>query len=226
MAWQHSLKNSGFTILPPLFSSTRVKRLLEDLDGSSLHRSRAGIRHAINHPAVVELANDERLIKIAKESLGGQAFPFHATLFDKSPSANWLVMWHQDTALPICERLESPGWGPWSVKEGVTYAHAPGSVLANVLALRIHLDDSTASNGPLRVLPGTHNLGVLDEQLIHKLAEEIVPAECLVDQGGVLAMRPLLVHASSKSTNPVPRRVLHIQYASSPVLADGLELAR
>jgi ectoine hydroxylase-related dioxygenase (phytanoyl-CoA dioxygenase family) len=224
--WQDSLRNSGFVILPPLLSSTEVSRLLEDLDASSLHRSRAGIRHAIKHPAVVELANDDRLLKIAKESLGGQASPFHATLFDKSVGANWLVMWHQDKALPVTGRRETAGWGPWSVKEGVTYAHAPASVLADVLALRIHLDNSTESNGPLRVLPGSHNLGVLDDRLICKLAEEIAPAECLVDQGGVLAMRPLLVHASSKSTNSAPRRVLHIQYAPSLSLADGFELAR
>jgi ectoine hydroxylase-related dioxygenase (phytanoyl-CoA dioxygenase family) len=223
---QDSVKKSGFSILPPLLSSTEVNRLLEDLEGSSLHRSRAGIRHAIKHPAVVELANDERLLKFAGESLGGQAVPFHATLFDKSPSANWLVMWHQDTALPIRERRELPGWGPWSAKEGVTYARAPASSLEKVLALRIHLDDSTESNGPLRVLPGTHGLGVLDEGFIHKLAKEIAPAECLVEQGGVLAMRPLLVHASSKSTNSAPRRVLHIQYARSLTLAEGIELAR
>jgi ectoine hydroxylase-related dioxygenase (phytanoyl-CoA dioxygenase family) len=223
---QDSVKKSGFSILPPLLSSTEVNRLLADLEGSSLHRSRAGIRHAIKHPAVVELANDERLLKLAEESLGGQAVPFHATLFDKSSSANWLVMWHQDTALPIRERRELPGWGSWSVKEGVTYARAPASSLEKVLALRIHLDDSTESNGPLRVLPGTHSLGVLDEGFIHKFAKEIAPAECLVEQGGVLAMRPLLVHASSKSTNTAPRRVLHIQYAPSVTLAEGLELAR
>ena len=31
----------------------------------------------------------------------GPAQPFRATLFDKSASANWLVVWHQDTALPM-----------------------------------------------------------------------------------------------------------------------------
>ena len=226
MTWEDSVRTSGFAILPQLLSATEVKRLLDNLENSPLHRSRAGIRHALKHPAVAELANDSRLLSLAKQILGEEAIPFHATLFDKSPTANWLVMWHQDTALPIRERREMPGWGPWSVKEGVTYAHAPAPTLSNVVALRIHLDDSAESNGPLRVLPETHNLGVLDEQSIHKLTEEIAPAECLVDQGGVLAMRPLLVHASSKSTNMAPRRVLHIQYASSLTLPDGFELAR
>ena len=76
---------------------------------------------------------------IARETLGGEAFPFRATLFDKSPIANWLVVWHQDTALPLQERREAPGWGPWSVKDGVIYAHAPESALSQVLALRLHL---------------------------------------------------------------------------------------
>jgi ectoine hydroxylase-related dioxygenase (phytanoyl-CoA dioxygenase family) len=108
----------------------------------------------------------------------------------------------------------------------VTYAHSPASALSNVLALRVHLDDSTCANGPLRVLPETHKLGVIDDKSIHKLAEEIADVECLVEQGGVLAMRPLLVHASSKSTGEAPRRVLHIEYAASSSLDDGLELAR
>jgi hypothetical protein len=43
-------------------------------------------------------------------------------LFDKSPDRNWLVTWHQDRALPLEERREVPGWGPWSVKSGITYA--------------------------------------------------------------------------------------------------------
>jgi ectoine hydroxylase-related dioxygenase (phytanoyl-CoA dioxygenase family) len=226
VTWQDSVERSGFAILPPVLSGDEVKRLLADMNESTLHRSRAGIRHALKHPAVADIANDGRILNIAKEILGADTLPFHATLFDKSPAANWLVMWHQDRALPIRERREVAGWGPWSVKEGVTYAHAPASALANVLALRVHLDHSTETNGPLRVLPGTHAMGILDDQAIHKLAEDIAPVECLVERGGVLAMRPLILHSSSKSTGTEPRRVLHIEYAASAMLDDGLELAR
>jgi hypothetical protein len=76
-------------------------------------------------PAVRELAADPRLIEIASQFVGPTAAPFRATLFDKSPTANWLVVWHQDTALPLRERITGPGWGPWSTKAGVLYAHAP-----------------------------------------------------------------------------------------------------
>ena len=143
----------------------------------------------------------------------------------ESDNANWLVVWHQDTALPLRGRKESPGWGPWSVKENVIYAHAPAAALRQVLALRVHLDDSTAQNGPLRVLPGTHTLGVLSNDEIHQLATDIPAVDCLVAANGILAMRPLVVHSSSKSQAQHPRRVLHIEFAASPVVAEGLELA-
>jgi len=164
-------------------------------------------------------------MEVARAALGADPFPFRATLFDKSPNANWLVVWHQDTALPLQERHEIPGWGPWSVKDGVNYAHAPASALSQVLALRIHLDDSTAENGPLRVLPGTHRLGVLTDEALHDLSTRFAAIDCLMPRGGVLAMRPLIVHASSKSQSEATRRVLHIEYATSLCVADGLKLA-
>jgi ectoine hydroxylase-related dioxygenase (phytanoyl-CoA dioxygenase family) len=165
------------------------------------------------------------MIELACGVLGPDAFPFRATLFDKSPVANWLVVWHQDTALPLRERMEQPGWGPWSVKAGITYAHAPATALSQVLALRVSLDDSALENGPLRVLPRTQTLGVLTDDDIHELANRIPPVDCVVPKGGVVAMRPLLVHASSKSQTDMARRVLHIEYAASDSVADPLRLA-
>jgi len=110
-------------------------------------------------------------------------------------------------------------------KDGVTYAHAPESALSQALALGLHLDDSTAENGPLRVLPGTQKLGVLTDDALHALSTRITPAECFVPRGGVLAMRPLIVHVSSKSQSKAPRRVRHIEYSASSEVQAGLELA-
>ena len=126
-------------------------------------RSTAGSRREAGRARVTSwrsaeiraLAGEARLIDLA-ERFVGPAQPFRATLFDKSASANWLVAWHQDTALPMRAKVEAPGWGPWSTKGGILYAHAPASALARVVALRVSLDPSTDANGPLRVLPGTH----------------------------------------------------------------------
>jgi ectoine hydroxylase-related dioxygenase (phytanoyl-CoA dioxygenase family) len=106
------------------------------------------------------LAEDSRLPEIVRAVLGPAAISFRATLFDKSPSSNWLAAWHQDTALPLTEKIETLGWGPWSLKERVIYSHAPKEALEQVLALRIRLDDSTPDNGPPRVIPDSHRSGV------------------------------------------------------------------
>jgi len=179
----------------------------------------------LNVPEVAEIANTREMISLAKEVAGEGAVPFRATLFDKSSSSNWLVAWHQDTALPIRERREVPGWGPGSVKEGVVYAQAPKEALERVVALRLHLDDSDLDNGPLRVLPGTKTLGVLTDEEIHELAQKIAPIDCPVAAGGVVLMRPLIIHASSKADSEKARRVLHIEYAESARICAELQLA-
>jgi ectoine hydroxylase-related dioxygenase (phytanoyl-CoA dioxygenase family) len=107
----------------------------------------------------------------------------------------------------------------------VLYAHAPTWALEAVVALRVHLDDSTAANGPLRVLPGTHRLGVLSDAQIEQAVKVSAAVDCVAPAGGVVAMRPLTVHASSKSTAYHPRRVLHIEYAAAVALGAGIELA-
>lgn len=219
------IEQEGFSILLTVFSHHEMEKLERHLEQSGLRRSKAGIRHALQDEEIRNLATDPRLVSFVQSILGHEAIPFRATLFDKSPQANWLVVWHQDTALPIQERHDVHGWGPWSVKDGVTYAHAPASALCQVLALRVHLDESYADNGPLKVLPGTHVKGVLTDDDIEQLAGAIQPVDCLVPKGGVLAMRPLIVHASSKSHSEVPRRVVHIEYSACRTLASGLELA-
>jgi hypothetical protein len=107
---------------------------------------------------------------------------------------------------------------------GVLHAIAPAAALATVVALRVHLDDSTHANGPLRVLPGTHVGGVLTHDDIHRLTGVVPSVECVSSAGAVVAMRPLVVHASSKASDDQPRRVLHIEYAATIRLGAGIEL--
>jgi ectoine hydroxylase-related dioxygenase (phytanoyl-CoA dioxygenase family) len=133
-------------------------------------------------------------------------------------------VWHQDTALPLRDQRDVAGWGPWSTKADIIYAHAPAAALSRIVALRLHLDDSRADNGPLRVLPGTHERGLLTDAEIAVLVQELTPVDCLVPAGGVVAMRPLILHASSKAVSDHPRRVLHIEYADSLQIDDDLEL--
>jgi ectoine hydroxylase-related dioxygenase (phytanoyl-CoA dioxygenase family) len=219
------IEAEGFAIVGTVFDASEIDSMLQALERTPLQRGRAGARHAMANPLVAELVRDARLMAMARSVLGADAVPYRATLFDKSPESNWLVVWHQDTALPLRARTDTPGWGPWSVKAGVIYAHAPTEALSRVLALRIHFDESTESNGPLRVIAGTHRLGVLSDEAVREVATRTDPVDCLVPRGGVLAMRPLIIHASSKSRSDAPRRVLHVEFAATLSAGPGMDLA-
>ena len=139
-------------------------------------------------------------------------------LFDKSPDANWKVAWHQDLSIAVNRRVELPGFGPWSEKAGVVHVQPPVEVLDNMLTVRLHLDDCLPDNGPLLVLPTTHTLGIIPPQSIPPLRQSIAASACTLKAGGVVLMRPLLLHASSTSTALKRRRVIHIEYAPANAL--------
>ena len=219
------VEQDGYAIVPNVFIPDEVQSLALTLESSNLPRSRAGIRHLLSNTAIAQVANDSRLLGITQSILGDDAFPFKATLFDKSPDTNWLITWHQDTALPLREKQEIDGWGPWSTKEGITYAHAPAKALEKIVALRLHLDDSTNENGPLRIVPNTHRRGVLNDEEVEAIVSNAAPLACLVPKGGIIVMRPLIIHASSKSQSDISRRVLHIEYATRDAVPAPLQLA-
>jgi hypothetical protein len=138
------LNDRGYRILSECLSKNECAELGEILSNGLVARTRAGARHLMAHRSVSALANDARLVEHAKEWLGANAIPFRATLFEKSSETNWLIPWRQDRALPMSEGFERAGWGPWSEKGGVRYAHAPGWALARVIALRVHVMDRSA----------------------------------------------------------------------------------
>ncbi len=208
-----------------MIPGTQVSELGNSLAEWTAGRTRAGARHLLKSPSVRALAMDDRLLAIAKTALGERARPHAATLFAKSRQANWLVTWHQDTALPLVHRVDAPGWGPWSVKGGLLYGHAPAWALERIVAVRVHLDDSTEENGPLRVIPKSHKAGVLPDEALARLGRTGPAVLCLAKRGDILLMRPLLVHASSKIISDAPRRVLHLEYGPQGGLEDGVELA-
>lgn len=211
--------------VPAVLSTRELIPILVSLADLEAPRGRAGIRHVLGHPTVKVVANNPRLLEMAQAVLGTATFPFRATLFDRAPVSSSLTNWHQDVTLPLQEKIEVPGWGAWSERQGVIYAHAPAAALEQVLALRLHLDDCTEENGPLRVIPGTHGIGVLSDEEIERHSTYQQPVECLAARGAVIAMRPLVIHASAKARSQTPRRILHIEYAARMEFEGGLRLA-
>jgi ectoine hydroxylase-related dioxygenase (phytanoyl-CoA dioxygenase family) len=94
----------------------------------------------------------------------------------------------------------------------------PAPALEQVVAVRIDLDGSDAERGALRVLPGTHRLGILPPARVAELARTIEPVTCTVPVGGALSMRPLLLHASSRALQPSHRRIVHLEFAGQRLL--------
>lgn len=135
------------------------------------------------------------------------------TLFDKTPSANWLVPWHQDLTICVKQRIEAAGYGPWTIKACVQHVQPPVAILDTMLAVRIHLDDCHERNGALRVLPSTHQAGRFTAEQIALAQRNSCPVTCAVKRGGVVLMKPLTLHASLAADGPAHRRVIHIDYA-------------
>jgi ectoine hydroxylase-related dioxygenase (phytanoyl-CoA dioxygenase family) len=148
------------------------------------------------------------MLDLVRPHLPSEPRPVRAIYFDKSPQTNWLVSWHQDLTLAVRARAEHPGFGPWSVKDGIPHVQPPVELLQQMLTVRLHLDDADESNGALRVLPGSHCLGRLSSERIQELRANQVDYLCAVSAGDALLMRPLLLHASSRSTTTQHRRVL------------------
>lgn len=143
------------------------------------------------------------------------------TFFTKSASINWLVPIHQDLSIPVAERVDAPGLGGWSEKEGGLFVQPPIALLERLVAVRLHLDDCGPDDGPLHIVPGSHTRGKIspDDAATARRQEGVV--SCEVGAGGVLVMQPLLLHASSKASGASQRRVLHFLFGPE-VLPHGL----
>jgi ectoine hydroxylase-related dioxygenase (phytanoyl-CoA dioxygenase family) len=146
-------------------------------------------------------------------------------LFVKTVENNWLVSLHQDLSIPVADRIESPHCSGWSYKEGDLFVQPPITTLQDIVAVRLHLDDCDDQNGALRVVPGSHRLGRLSVSAALVARDRCGEISVAVRSGGVMVMRPLLLHASSKSATELPRRVLHFVFGP-PELPEGLRWSR
>lgn len=206
----HDVERHGFAVASGVLDADEQRQLTTILGPVSS----AGRRGLLALPAVARLARSLRVLALVRPHLPSEPVPVRAIYFDKSPEANWLVPWHQDLSLALRTRADVPGFGPWSTKDGIPHVQPPTELLQQMLTLRLHLDDADEFNGALRVLPGSHRLGRLSAQRIQQLRVEQPDLLCPVTAGGALLMRPLLLHASGRSTSSRHRRVLHIEYAA------------
>lgn len=180
---------------------------------------RGGVRGLLAHPTVIRVILHEQFGEYLWSVIGRELVAVKATLFDKTMETNWRGEWHQDRVIAVRERLDVHGYGPWSVKLGVPHVEPPSSVLEQMIAVRIYLDECGPENGPLRVLSGSHLLGKLTQDAIQRRVDREKPVELHVAKGAVVLMRPLLLHASAAARVPSHRRVLHIEFAPAEAIS-------
>jgi ectoine hydroxylase-related dioxygenase (phytanoyl-CoA dioxygenase family) len=165
------------------------------------------------------LALSPQLLAVASNALGRPAFAVRGNLFVKGPDSNWAVPWHQDRVVCVRRPADIEGFSGWTKKAGLHHANAPQSVLQEMVALRLYLDDSPAEGGPLEVVPGTHETLLTEQDVQGATVGAMVLA---ARAGSILLMRPLLLHRSRSQASARPRRVLHLEYAAES-LPGGLE---
>lgn len=120
------------------------------------------------------------------------------------------------------ERHECAGYGPWSIKDETPHVQPPLALLEKMMTMRLHLDETPAENGALKVVAGSHRLGrICSEQIPDLTSDSVVTCACRA--GDILLMSPLLLHSSSRSMVPQHRRVIHVEFAPSDLLDPRLQ---
>ncbi|HEY0042424.1 MAG TPA: phytanoyl-CoA dioxygenase family protein [Flavisolibacter sp.] len=211
----------GYTVIENVFSAAEISVIVlaiekADSDKATFRKSKDlfAIRQFLNEvPGIAGLIFSKQLNSVIEELFGREYFVVKSIYFDKPGDSNWFVSYHQDLTISVDKKVMVEGFGPWSTKQNQYAVQPPLSILENNFTIRIHLDDTNENNGALRVIPSSHAKGIYRADTINWNDE--VEETCNVPKGGIMLMRPLLLHASSRTTNNEKRRVIHIEFSSS-----------
>ncbi len=126
--------------------------------------------------------------------------------------SNWFVAYHQDLTISVNKKIEIENFHNWTTKQNQFAVQPPKSVLESNFTIRIHLDKTTKENGALKVVNKSQKKGICRIENIDIKAE--TESYCEVESGGIMILKPLLFHASNKTTNNERRRVIHIEFSN------------
>jgi ectoine hydroxylase-related dioxygenase (phytanoyl-CoA dioxygenase family) len=211
-----AVEENGFVMIDRYLNLDSIDLLIRSITDLNLNPDRAGIRNLLElSPQIQNLAQSQEIRALVEQILGNTARVVRGIFFDKQSHTNWKVPWHQDRTIAVKNRVEVLDYHPWSLKGGIPHVQPPTAILDQMLTVRIHLDRTDESNGALKVIPGSHRHGKLTDVEINFWKQKFPGISCNFAPGGVLLMRPLLLHASSIATMPSHRRVIHLEYASA-----------
>lgn len=217
--YSKALLTQGFTVLNEIYTTEELKQLISiieaaDQSGDTFRKTDDlfAIRQFLNEiPAVLPVIFNEKLTQLITAHFGNNYFISKSIYFDKPQKSNWFVAWHRDLTISVNKKVALPGFTNWTVKQNQFAVQPPLDILKNNFTIRIHLDDTDKDNGALKVIPGSH----LIEGLATENASSGKEVFGDVKAGGVMLMRPLLMHASNRTVNNNRRRVLHIEFSNA-----------
>ncbi len=159
--------------------------------------------------------SEESSVVCAVRRLVPKALPVRVIAFNKSDNANWGVPWHQDRVIAVTEKADVAEYKNWSHKSGTWHCEPPESILAEMLFVRVHLDDTDDSNGAMEIAIGSHAAGVIPSESAERVAKTYPIETCSAKRGDVLILKMLTLHASKPAKVKSGRRVLRLDFSTS-----------
>jgi ectoine hydroxylase-related dioxygenase (phytanoyl-CoA dioxygenase family) len=217
--YKNDIESNGFAIMNGIYTQDQIRSMIAIINSANQDhfvfrktKDLFAIRNFLQAiPSIHKVLWNENVHQLINTLFGKDYFVIKSIYFDKPGESNWFVPFHQDLTISVNEKTDIPGYTAWTSKQGQIAVQPPESIHKNIYTLRIHLDDCDEQNGALRVIPGSHKNGV---QRARAIPLENTAAICDVKKGGVMIMKPLLMHASSRSTSNQQRRVIHIEFAN------------
>ena len=227
---QQELENLGFTVLANIYTAAEIDLILNainkaDTSNSAFRKSADlfAIRQFLKEiPDAKELIFNSNLKSIIENVFGNNHFLVKSIYFDKPAQSNWFVAYHQDLTISVDKRIELENYGPWTVKQNQFAVQPPIEFLQNIFTIHICLDNTDENNGALKVVQSSHQKCIYRPETINWVIETEI--SCDVLKGGIMIMKPLLLHSSRRTTNNEKRRVIHLEF-SNMELPEGLKWA-
>ncbi|WP_298859233.1 phytanoyl-CoA dioxygenase family protein [uncultured Sulfitobacter sp.] len=176
----------------------------------------AGVRLG-NTAGLASLLGQSGAIASALSPMLVDCFPTRVVAFDKSPTANWGVPWHQDRTIAVEEKVDMEGYTNWSNKAGLHHCEPPQMILDHMLFVRLHLDDDSMESGPMQIALGSHRCGLVRSEDAQTRASAHEVETCIGKRGDILVLKMLTLHRSSDATQATSRRVLRVDYVNAPL---------
>ena len=225
--YKSEIEELGFTTIKNIYSTEEVQKIIAtinqvDTSKDTFRKSNDlfAIRQFLKEvPETQKLIFNENLQKVISELFGKNYFVIKSIYFDKPETSNWYVSYHQDLTISVDKKIELDNFKFWTTKQNQFAVQPPIEILENIYTIRIHLDDTDENNGALKVIEKSHLKKIYRPENIDWKTEK--ETTCNVNKGGIMIMKPLTLHSSSRTTNNKKRRVIHIEFSDTN-LPNGL----